>query len=77
MYLAERLGLQFDDTSVEGTAYAQGAELTDVELKELEAVKGRNKKVAEGGPVEEPRFTMTTKMAAAFREVSSEMARFF
>jgi hypothetical protein len=55
VYLAERLGPQVNDTGVEETAYAQGAELTDVELVELEAVKGRNKKGAEGGPVEEPR----------------------
>jgi hypothetical protein len=77
VYLAERLGLQVDDTGFEDTAYAQGAELTDVELVELEAAKGRNKKVAESGPVEEPRCIITTKMATAFPEVSSEMARFF
>jgi len=68
VYLAERLGLQVDDTGVEETAYAQGAELTDVELVEIERTKGRNKKAAEGGPVEEPRRFITTKMAIAFPE---------
>lgn len=77
MYLAHRLGPQIDDTGVEETAYAQGAELTDVELVGLQAAKGRNKKAAEGGPVEEPRCFITTKMATAFPEVSSDMARFF
>ena len=77
VYLAEYLGLQVEDTGVEETAYAQGAELTDVELMELEATKGGNKKHAEVGPVEEPRRFITMKMATAFPEVSSEMVRFF
>jgi len=68
VYLAKRLGLQVGDTGVEETAYSQGAELTDVDLVELEATKGRNKKAAEGGPVEEPRRFITTKMATAFPE---------
>jgi hypothetical protein len=77
VYVAERLGLQVDDTVAEETLYAQGAELTDVQLMELEAAKGRDKKSAEDGPVEEPRCFITTKMATAYPEVSSEMARFF
>lgn len=77
MYLVERLELQFGDTDVEVTAYAQGAELTDVELMGLGATKCRHKKVAVGRPVEESRYFITTKMATAFPEVSSEMARFF
>jgi hypothetical protein len=38
----------------------------DVELVELEETKDRNKKRAKGGPVEESRCFITTKMAAAF-----------
>jgi hypothetical protein len=44
---------------------------------ELEAAKGRNKKDAEGGPVEEPRCFITTKMATAFPEVSSGNGKIF
>jgi hypothetical protein len=49
----------------------------DADLVELKATKGRNKKGAEGGPVEKPRCFITTKMATVFPEVSSEMARIF
>ena len=51
--------------------------LMDVVFVELETTKGRNKKRAEGGPVEKPQCFITTKMATVFPEVSSEMARFF
>jgi hypothetical protein len=44
---------------------------------ELEAAKGRDKKSAEDRPVEKPRCFITTKMATAYPEVSSEMVRFF
>jgi hypothetical protein len=77
VYLAERLGQQVDDTGVGETAHPQRAELTDVQLMELEAAKCRNKKDAEGGPVEEPRCFITTKMATAFPEVSSGNGKIF
>jgi hypothetical protein len=76
VYLAERLGLEFDYTNIEKILYGQGAELTYVQLVELEAANFKDKKDAESGPVEEPPCLITKKMATTFYEVSSAMARF-
>jgi hypothetical protein len=43
---------------------------------ELEAAKFKDKKDAEGGPVEEPRCFITKKLATTFYEESSATARF-